>query len=164
MRVLQLTSDLAAEYPDIEIPGDNRRLVEGATHSERLATLAGEHWGRHGQNVEGSDLAKGVRAAYAGLASLYRLPFGDKECHFRENEEARTRLGLDSLRVPLDRKVTSPFGIELAEVLIPGHLADRKTTDERAVIIAAEADGSIVLTHGAHRYRYSRHGLEKLDE
>ena len=164
MRVLQLTRDLAAEYPDIEIPGDNRRLVEGATHSERLATLAGERWGRHGQNVEGGDLAKGVRATYAGLASLYRLPFGDPECHFRENEEACTRLGLDSLRVPLGRKVTSPFGIELAEVLIPGHLADRKTTDERAVIIAAEADCSIVLTHVAHRYRYSRHGLEKLDE
>ncbi|MFM8443520.1 MAG: CRISPR-associated helicase Cas3' [Methylococcus sp.] len=164
LRVLQLTRDATWARPDVEIPRDNRRLVEEATHAERLATLTGTRWEKHAQNVEGGDLAKGVRAAYAGLANLYRLPFGDVGCQFRDNEEARTRLGLDALRVPLDQAMTSPFGAPLTEVLIPGHLADSKSTDERATVLARETDGSIILTHGAHRYRYSRHGLEKLDE
>jgi len=164
MRVLQLTRDAAWARPDVEIPRDNRRLVEEATHAERLATLTGTRWEKHEQNVEGGDLAKGVRAAYAGLASLYRLPFGDVECQFRDNEEARTRLGLDALRVPLDQAMTSPFGAPLTEILIPGHLADSKTTDERATVLAVEVDGSVLLAHGVRRYRYSRHGLEKLDE
>lgn len=163
IRVLQLTRDLLSEFPDIELPRDNRKLVELATHAERLATFVGERWQKHSVEVEGGDLAKGIRAFYAGLSEIYRLPFGDAECHFRDNEEARTRLGLDSLRVPLSRTVVSPFGARLTEVLIPGHLADRKTTESDATMIAETPDGAI-LAHGAFRYRYSRYGLEKLDE
>lgn len=162
MRVLQLTRELLAESPDIELPRDNRRLVEGATHSEKLATLTAERWRKHAQQVEGGDLAKGVRAHYAGLSELYRLPFGDTQCHFRENEEARTRLGLDTLRVPLDRAVVGPFGLTLAEILIPGRLACKNAAQERAMVESVATAG-IVFTHGECRYRYSRHGLEKLD-
>jgi len=163
MRVLQLTRDLLAEQPDIEIPPDNRRLVEGATHSAKLATLTGERWDKHGREVEGGDLAKGIRAHFVGLAAIYRLPFGDVECQFgKENEEARTRLGLDSLRVPLSKTVPSPFGQSLTEITIPGHLADKNATALQAEVTASEG-GEIVLTYGTYHYRYSRHGLEKLD-
>ena len=162
MRVLQLTRDLLAQQPDIEIPRDNRRLVEGATHSTKLSMLTGERWDKHGREVEGGDLAKGIRAHYVGLAALYRLPFGDVECQFRENEEARTRLGLDGLRVPLSQTVPSPFGQSLTEITIPGHLADKNATALQAEVTGSEG-GEIVLTYGTYRYRYSRHGLEKLD-
>jgi hypothetical protein len=112
--------------------------------------------------VEGSDLAKGVRAHYVSLAGIYRSPFGDTECQFRDNEEAKTRLGLDALRVPLEHEVKSPFGQNLSEIVIPGHLADKKATAKQATVIAKELEG-IIIAYGEYRYRYSRHGLEKLD-
>lgn len=162
MRVLQLTRDLLAEHPEIEIPRDNRRLVEGATHSTRLDSLTGERWDQHGREVEGGNLAKSVRAHYASIAEIYRLPFGDEECHFRESEEVKTRLGLGSLRVPLRKTVTSPFGQSLTEITIPSHLANNSATDLQAEVISSE-NGKIVLAYGGYHYRYSRHGLEKLD-
>ncbi len=162
LRVLQLTRDLLAEQPDIEIPRDNRRLVEEATHSAKLATLTGERWEKHGRGVEGGILAMGVLAFFAGLANIFQLPFDDVECQFRDNEEARTRLGLDALRVPLSKTVTSPFGQSLTEIAIPGHLADKTATALQAEVISNEG-GETVLTYGNCRYCYSRHGLEKLD-
>ena len=35
--------------------------------------------------------------------------------------------GLNSLRLPLPNPMTSPFGIEIREMVIPGHLAPQST-------------------------------------
>lgn len=162
LRTLELTRLLLADQPAVEIPQDNRRLVEGATHPERLATLAGERWAKHGEKMDGAVLAKQLAAHYA--AALYNKPFGD--CAFNEiekNAPARTRLGLDTLRIPLAAAVPSPFGIELAEILIPGHLAPKNTAEETAEVLRHDSE-SIDLRYGGQLYRYSRYGLEKLDE
>jgi hypothetical protein len=59
----------------------------------------------------------------------------------------------------------SPFGQKLTEIVIPGHLAPKNPSDEdeKATVIADES-GCIMLGCGVYRYRYSRHGLEKIDE
>jgi CRISPR-associated endonuclease/helicase Cas3 len=162
MRVLQLTLDLLNQYSCLRLPKDNRSLVEGATHPERLASLQGEPWIKHGQRIEGAQIAQEVRAEYAALSELYRKSFGD--FHFHEpGTEAKTRLGLNNLRVPLDRTVRSPFGQSLTEVAIPGHMAPRNPPESPARVLGINSKG-ITIEYGHYRYLYSRHGLEKIDE
>ncbi|CAG0994792.1 CRISPR-associated endonuclease/helicase Cas3 [Myxococcaceae bacterium] len=162
LRTLELTRLMLAGQPEVEIPLDNRRLVEGATHPERLTSLAGERWAKHGEKVDGVTLAKELAAFYA--AASYGKPFG--ECGFNDiekNAQARTRLGLDTLRIPLAAPERGPFGIDITEVMIPGHLAPKNTTEETAEVLSRD-DGVLVLCYGGQHYRYSRYGLEKLDE
>ncbi len=160
LRTLQLTWDYLRQHPHIEIPHDNRRLVEHATHPEALAQLQGPRWQRHGTMVEGGQIAQGVRADHLSLVKCYELPFG--EFSFSDlNEEARTRLGLGTLRLPLPSPVTSPFGTTLSELLIPGHMAPEaaeKITD------LTQIDDGIRFRIGPKHYRYSRHGVETIDE
>src|SRR5690606_13388221 len=65
LRVLELTRQVLLERPEVDIPRDNRWLVEATTHSERRQALPGERWQLHGQHVEGVDMAGGIAAAYA---------------------------------------------------------------------------------------------------
>jgi CRISPR-associated endonuclease/helicase Cas3 len=162
MRVLQLTFQLLAEHSRLHLPRQNRLLVEGATHAERLACLQGECWMKHGQRVEGTQVAQEVRAEYAAISDLYEKSFGDFQFH-EIGSEAKTRLGLNTLRVPLDRTVRSPFGQSLTEVTIPGHMAPENPPESPARVLDTNLSG-ITIEYGNRHYFYSRHGLEKLDE
>ncbi len=160
MRGLQLTWRELAANPMVEIPQDNRRLVEAATHPERLEGLTGERWDKHGQKLSGKTLAEEMTAYYA--SACYDQAFG--EFSFNElNENARTRLGLNTLRILLNIPVTGPFGQEITEITIPGHLAPKDKSEEFAKILRHDHK-QIVLRYGEMVYKYSRYGLEKLDE
>ncbi len=162
MRVLQLTFQLLAEHSCLHLPRDNRRLVEGATHAERLACLQGECWMKHAQRVEGTQVAQEVRAEYAAISDLYEKFFGDFQ--FKEiGSELKTRLGLNTLRVSLDHTIRSPFGQSLTEVTIPGHMAPQNPPESAAKVLDTNLSG-ITVEYGNLHYFYSRHGLEKLDE
>lgn len=163
LRTLQLTRDLLAQQPVISLPKDNRWLVEMATHSERLASLNSERWQKHAQQVEGSGLAQVIRAHYAAIGELYDQPFGEFVFKPPADAQARTRLGLDALRILLDRTVASPFGQALAEIILPGHMAPPQRTDSPAEVIEA-GQGGILLRYAGVLYHYSRFGLEKFDE
>lgn len=162
LRLLQLTMDQLRATPWLEIPADNRRLVEGASHPERVATLSGVRWDRHAQNVAGSAIAARVVAEFPLLTRFESSRFG--EFVFQElPAAARTRLGIDTLQVRLDRCVQSPFGVELAEVTIPGHMAPDRPQDQEATVVTAE-EGVIGLSYGGQQYTYTRMGLERTDE
>lgn len=155
MRTLELTCRMLAEQPDIVIPQDNRRLVEGITHPERLAELQGERWTRHAEAVEGSDLA---RAIAAGLtAAVFDAYFGTFEFNEAGGRVA-VRLGANDLQLPLDQPIQSPFGQTLREVVIPGHMVPSRPADK--VVVEDHHQGTIVLRCADRRYRYSRYGLE----
>ena len=158
LRVLALTFAAITAHPQITIPDDNRRLVEQTTHPERLAALDAPLWQRHGQEVQGGELMQAIQAASA-VSAFDRL-FGDVVFNEAGGKVA-TRLGIDTLRLPLDRPVVSPFGEPLGELLIPGHLAPR--TPEETVTVEAETDEGIHLRCGDRHYRYTRFGLEKED-
>lgn len=163
LRVLELTRQLFAETPEFQIPRDNRRLVEGATHTERLALLVGERWERHGQNVEGAQLGKAIAADLASIREIYSRSFGETGCVFRElNDKVRSRLGLDTLSLPLDRQVRSPFGQPLSEIVMPGRFTPEKLPESPVLTVVDASDGVIELALSENRYRYSRYGLEKL--
>lgn len=155
VRALELTRRLLVERPEIRVPADNRRLVEGVTHPARLASLRGAVWERHAQRIEGSALAAALAAGHAVVP--FREPFGQFE--FTEvGERVSARLGAGSLQLAVDPPFPGPFGETVREVVIPAHLIPREPV-ERATVEAVEC-GEAVLQAGERRYRYGRFGLE----
>ncbi|MEF3169274.1 MAG: CRISPR-associated helicase Cas3' [Deltaproteobacteria bacterium] len=165
LRILQLTRDIVAESPEIEIPRDNRQLVETATHPERLATLKGEAWKRHFQHIEGICGAQQLAAHSAVIPNKH---FGD----FMFNVEGHlaTRLGLNDrclflvgarCTVPL----LSPFNQSIKEIHLPGHLAQGLDA-EQAFLVCKKGDALIIQADplGQFIYQYTRFGLERIDE
>lgn len=162
LRILQLTRDLVAAASTIEIPRDNRRLVEAATHPERLATLQGDAWARHAQYIEGIG---GAQQSAAHAAAIPHKHFGDFMFPTAVEGHLATRLGLNDRRLLLGGVFTSPFGRVLEEINLPGHLA-RGLEVEQAHVVSREGNTLTIQAdpQGQFVYRYSRFGLEKIDE
>lgn len=119
LRVLQRTADFIAANQDIRMPDDNRWFVEEAMHPERVSAFCGEKWEIHTHKIEGKEVMQELSAMNA--AAICEKPF--KELTFNDfGGKAATRLGVDSLHLSLDRPVRSPLGIELKEMVIPGHM------------------------------------------
>lgn len=161
LRTLHLTLAALADIPAFRIPADNRHLVESATHPDRLATLSGGRWALHQQSVEGAALAQDIAASLAAVC--YDKPFGEFSFSTNLQERARTRLGLDSLRLPLSETLPGPFGLPVSEILIPGHMVPHETSEETAEVLSSEG-GLLTLRYVGMEYTYSRFGLEKADE
>jgi CRISPR-associated endonuclease/helicase Cas3 len=163
LRTLELTRRMLAQDPLAEIPADNRRLVEGATHPDRLASLTGERWEQHGQTVSGATLAQEL--AGVGAAADYGTSFNELKPapDLAQNPNARTRLGLGNLRVLLPGAPIGPFGLPCPEMTIPGHLMPDLAQDEAPTNLRKDPDG-IRFTLAGVRFRYTRFGLEKDDE
>jgi CRISPR-associated endonuclease/helicase Cas3 len=156
LRTLELTLQLLSSTPMVSLPKENRRLVEGATHASYLSALAGDRWRRHGELVDGTDTARRV-AARSTLIPLDTY-FGDFE--FNElGGRIVTRLGLDSLQLPLDRPFRSPFGNTITELMIPAHMRPHGELPDTIVVEATDPEISH-LHCGDRQYRYSRFGLE----
>ncbi|WP_363169606.1 CRISPR-associated helicase Cas3' [uncultured Lamprocystis sp.] len=160
LRTLELTRRMLAETPLVEIPADNRRLVEGATHPERLALLVGERWARHAVQVDGETLAK-ERAGFF-VAAKYDKAFADENSPRPDDLPywAATRLGLGTLRIPLSGSPLGPFGRPCPEITIPGHLLPGVTADETPTDLTPDPDGFRFTLAGV-AFRYTRFGLEK---
>lgn len=156
-RILQRTIDLLRDASSIEIPRDNRELIESSTHPGALAEL-GSTWQRHGECVEGQVIAQ-VRTALTGVLRLE--PFG--ELHYAsDGARLATRLGAENLDLPLAHPVSPPFGILSRSVCIPAHMAPRHGIAPDHVDAEA-CEGGFRFALGDRHYRYTRFGLE-LDE
>ena len=167
MRILQRTWDTLTDKPKIEIPKDNRYLVEMATHPESLAKLIGSEWQKHGVGIVGGDTAQQARAGLRSLISCYGLPFGD--FHFDDlNENVRTRLGMNTLQLPLPEVMQSPFAVDVNEVVIPGHMAPKDalghSNDLNIQNVEPLAEGGFSFQSENKSYCYTRFGLEVRDE
>lgn len=159
LRILQLTRDLVATSSVIEIPRDNRNLVESATHPERLASLKGEAWERHGMHIEGIG---GAQQSAAHAAAMPNEHFGDFVFPNAVEEHLATRLGLNDRTLSLGGSYQTPFGQAITEINIPGHLAPNIEI-EQAHLVSLEGDTLLIQADPAGQtiYQYSRFGLEK---
>ncbi|PSR20483.1 MAG: CRISPR-associated helicase/endonuclease Cas3 [Sulfobacillus acidophilus] len=154
LRMLELTRRLLLEG-SFTIPRDNRRLVEGTTHPEALASLDAMRWDRHGQLIEGQALAQKLAAGSA--AATFDEYFG--QFTFSESGgKIATRLGADSVRLPLSAPFRSPFGQILREIIIPGHMRPKELVD-RVMVEEDDTEGRLLRCAG-RQFRYSRVGLE----
>lgn len=158
LRILQLTRDLVAAGPVIEIPRDNRHLVETATHPKRLGQLQSDAWTRHALHIEGIG---GAQQSAAHAAAMPEKHFGDFMFPPIE-EHLATRLGLSDRALSLGKDYSSPFGQTICEINIPGHLAPNQEI-EQAHLVSLEGDTLLIQadTAGQYNYQYSRFGLEK---
>ncbi len=155
LRTLELTLLTIKEKRQISIPQDNRYLVEQVTHEKRLNSLQSEKWDLHAQNITGKNIMKELAASSA--TACFNRYFGDVE--FNEaGERVVTRLGADSLRLPLDKETVGPFGNIIKEMVIPGHMAPKKYDD--SIRIEKSEMGRLILSLGENKYSYSRYGLE----
>lgn len=158
LRTLERTWQSIEEFTEIEVPRDNRKLVELATHPESLSLLNSKKWEAHAQSIEGKSTARAI-AAHT-VINTYDKYFG--EFHYIDSGlKVTTRLGVNQFQVPLDRPAQSPFGQELSEILIPGHMAP--SDQEEFARVESEGDATIVIKWGTKHYRYSKLGLEAME-
>ncbi len=161
MRILQRTRDLVNEAPLLQIPQDNRRLVESTTHPEFTGGLAGRKWEQHGQHLEGRSGAM-LMAAHAAL--IPDAHFGEFTFPSGLEERISTRLGLDDRCIQLGGAFPGPFGRDIEEIILPGHMARGLSSPKLAVDRVSLAHEELTFHVESLCFTYSRFGLEKSDE
>lgn len=167
MRILQRTVDVLKRHPVLQLPQDNRTLLEETTHPQALALLDDPRWIRHGQTVEGQALSQEIQGS---LHVIGEKAFGD--WHYDERESrVSSRLGSPSVETRFTKPVQSPFGATLTSLVIPWHMVDaslREQITHDSVKFAANAlqadplqDGDgFTFKSGPSLYRYSSSGLD----
>ena len=148
------------------IPKMNRRLVERATHEDRLRRKAqdlGGKWLEHWQQ------GWGRAAAQAQLAREHlldrRLPIttddGQQGIPFPSEDKVRTRLGQDGLRLPLAEPCMGPFGEEVRTFNLPVHMFGNAPpdSDDLERVRAKRQTWGLTLEVGDRSFRYDRAGV-----
>ena len=163
LRVLQATRRLIAKFPQWDIPGMNRKLVEEATHPDRLEAIVqemGEDWQGHANDVTGEELADGLTAASAVIRRDKSFFTDNDDVLFPSDEERiRTRLGEEGIEIKFDSPRPSPFGLSpfIEAMTIPAHLL-RGVAAEDTVTTDPIEDG-FTFTVGDRAFRYDPLGL-----
>ena len=143
-------------HPEIVIPRDNRRLVEGALHPQALAAVArqgGAAWTNHAAERAGGALAEGQTAARIALDLSQRfttLVFG------AAGEAAATRLGARDLLVDLETPLAGPFGTAITRIALPAWMIGHMREDEAPVTLDPHR-----FQLGERRYVYDQWGLRR---
>ncbi len=158
LRTLEVTRQALVATPNVSIPDDNRRLVEESTHPESLARLDSDRWVIHRNTLEGRAMADQLAAGT--MAAVYDQYFGTFEFN-EDGEKVSVRLHADSLQLPLNRPVITPFRQTMREIIMPGHLAPPRSENVTSVIVEDHrGDGTVLLRCASRCYQYSRYGLE----
>lgn len=128
---LEATLRLLEEGTTLNLPRDNRQLVELALHPEQLSTIAGEKgtaWLNHAAQQSASAFAD--RSTAHGLS--YDTSVSFRELSFPKDGNAiATRLGARDLIVDLEAPLPGPFGHEIARLTIPHWMAGQAASDDQ---------------------------------
>jgi len=165
LRVIEATRRLVEARPLIQIPAANRRLVEGATHPECLASIEaemGEAWHQHGTQIAGDSSANKT------IANLHILEidetFAEKpHQEFPTGQKVGTRLGATDRLVTFETPPAGPFGAPIKHLPIRAHLLPEGLSIEVEPHHIVTDKGVTEFSLGSRRYRYSRRGLERID-
>lgn len=154
-RVLACTVNMLKTHPELHLPAQARKLIEGATHLDALDALP-ESWRHHGDQLEGKIQAEIVQALRSVLNDK---PFG--ELHYPDkSERVLTRLGRPTYEIPFEKPAISPFGAPLQRIAIPSHWLEGKVPES---IHPEPFDHGFRFNIGNKAFRYTRLGLEKDD-
>ncbi|CAK0775989.1 CRISPR-associated endonuclease/helicase Cas3 [Azospirillaceae bacterium] len=155
--ILAATRNLIREQPLWSIPQMNRALVEAATHSERLETLAralGPEWEKHLAEIMGKSSAE-RRVADSNCIDWTEPPAPP----LFKDEKIQTRLGLDSRSVALTEAIDGPFGLPVASFSIPGWMVKKDTPSDAQIEDLQTNSETLSFRFGDQTYRYDRYGL-----
>ena len=146
----------------VRIPGDNRALVEAATHDDSLRKLANElgpPWDAHLNAALGVEIGEGMTARSVLLDWRESLLANRPQDDLR----VKTRLGLDDRRVDLPEPLQGPFGARVRSFTLPGWMAGDLCPEAEPEEISASG-GELRFRLGARLYRYDRMGLRRADD
>lgn len=165
LRVLEATWRQLEAREILEIPGENRELVEATVHSARLAGLPeelGEAWARHQERTLGKASAE---SRLAGLHSLPRgVPFGELTFpSWDSRERITTRLGAEDRLAVFDEPPPGVFAGAVDSLKIREDWA-RRAGPEAVPEILALRDGGFDFRFGGATFLYDRRGLRPLPE
>lgn len=152
-----------SRFPVLDIPSDNRELVErccGRPALQLLSEALGGDWPAHLQTLQGLASAQGSAALYQCIdwAQPWREAVPGEL-----STEAKTRLGLDSIEVDLPPGTRSPFGHALERLSIPAWMLP--TLPDRQDQGAPTVDGLVRAALGldfrvrGQGFSYTRWGL-----
>lgn len=159
-RIVQRTLDLLDNGRRIDLPSDNRRLVEQATHPEALKQLTDPRWPRYAREVLGRELQQ-RRLAFGAV--IENQPFG--QLHYPGTDElVRTRIGDEHLIVPVAHPMSHCFGTMIRSVSVPYHMRPHGIDRWPQQVDVEAMLGGFRFAIGPQRYRYTRFGLEKDDD
>ncbi|KQT88481.1 CRISPR-associated helicase/endonuclease Cas3 [Aurantimonas sp. Leaf443] len=120
--VLEATRRLVLAEPEWSIPAANRRLVEAATHPDRIDDLASDlasldpFWQTVHMARQGRD------SAAQGSARSVSIEWDRPMTEFSLAEDAATRLGGREAEIVFDPPLPGPFGDPVARLVVPSHL------------------------------------------
>ncbi len=159
LAVLELTRQLIRDEPLWRIPEMNRRLVEAATHPERITALLkerGETWKRYDRQLGG---AKAAERSLGDLQRLDRnqpyesLPFPNLD------ERIMTRLGEEGVVLTFDSRPQGPFGALITRITLPARWSAGISSNDTEAVQTRSIRNGLIFTAGDRRFRYSRSGL-----
>lgn len=164
LRIIEATRSLVEANPTIDIPADNRRLVEGATHPDQLSlieTSLGERWHQHGQQVAG-DCGASRTVANLHLMEVDQVFAGDANQAFPTGQKVGTRLGVPDRLITFEAPPCGPFGEPLICLPIRAHLLPQGLPLDAQPEQVVTDLGVTEFSLDKRRYRYSRLGLERI--
>ncbi len=154
---------LAATLHEIEstplwrIPQMNRRLVERATHPERLNEIAARNgWEDYRRRVTGKVIAETMGAQNVILDRRKEFPDA-----FPNEEAIRTRLGESGTVITFPEGTIGPFGTPVTTLALPAHWSRDLTGDEATEIITTSP---LTFRVGTTGFIYDASGLTRLEE
>lgn len=162
LRVLEATRQLIIERPVVSIPEDNRYLVESATHPDLLRVIQekkGESWEALGQKIEGETSAQRT-VGYLHALDVEQ-EFGEHE--FPRDVQVATRLGAQDRILYFDLEFPSVFGAQIRELPIRHHMLPRDLPLDVLPGEVSQTKTSLTFSLGEARFRYSRFGLERIN-
>lgn len=164
LRIIEATRRLIESAPEIDIPTDNRRLVEGATHSSILEAIqcqSGSAWVRHANEVEGEISAMRVNANHQVLE--IDKPFDDDNAEFPLDQKIATRLGAADRLITFEPSLAGPFGGSIKRLPIRYYQLPEGLPLDAEPERIQNNQGVTEFSLGSRRFRYSRIGLERID-
>lgn len=162
LRIIEATWRLIETMPCWRIPADNRRLVERATHPDRLEEIFAElrasdaGWQTWLHQALGKWSGQRQQAGYALLDR--DTPF-DQLRPFDTDDRLATRLGAKDRLLSFAPPPVGPFGVPVAALRVPAHLLAGIAPEAEPTAILPAADGGFTLALGSKRFNYDRLGL-----
>ncbi len=165
LRIIEATHRLIVEHPNIQVPRDNRLLVEGATHPDQLQVIQqemGDAWEQLGQQIEGDTGAQRT-IGYLHTLEIDKEFAKDANMAFPNDHKIATRLGAQDKLVQFEPPLTGPFGKQLRQLPIRHFLLPHGLDPDTPPSAIEHTQEAIIFNLGKTRFCYSRFGLERLN-
>jgi CRISPR-associated endonuclease/helicase Cas3 len=167
LRIIEATWRLLLAHPTLQIPTENRFLVESATHPERLTALVkelGAPWESHAGSIQGVEIGDQQQAQLNLMR--WDSPFLGNDDHDRDwlfpsgelERRIATRLGEGDRLARFEPAFLGPFSRSVGFLTIPAFFARGAGADERPEVVSVTA-GVVHFRFGGRDFTYDRLGL-----